>query len=1125
MTEGKPYFRTPALAPDGRTLAFVYANDIWLVDAAGGHAERLTAHYATHISPRFSPDGSLLAFTSTRSGGGDVYTLSLAAGSSEVRRLTYSGSFCDVEDWSADGQHVLYSSDQEQQGFDIYRVALAGGTPHPLLAEPYEQLAHAAVAPDGAALAFNVVHGRWWQRGPHRFAPCDIWLGAATPQPAEARELPRKLTGGESVDGYIGLNRWPLWDPDGAGLYFVSDRADGIENLWYMELASGATRQVTHFREGRVLWPAIARNAGLIVFERDAQLWRLDPREGEAAPLSIQARTDSRYAPSFVEQRTRGFSELALAPDGKKLVFVAHGEIFADFADKETDKERRQGPSFRITDTHARESQVRWTPDSRSLIYVSDRHGEPELYRYDFAARAETRLTDDAVPKFNPCCSPDGVWVAYIRGTDAICLLNLQTGETRPFAQGSFVWNDALAWSPDSRWLAFISHDERFFGNVYLQHITDSSAHQITFLSNITGDNLLWAPDGRFLIFTSGHYRREAQIVRVDLRPPAPHFRETEFERLFAEKEKDGDKEQAQAPVAEAAPAEEPEDTGEDTPAEEPEDTGEDTPAEEPEDTGEDTPADEPEDTGEDAPAAEAEAPADAATAAAAADKPDEQTIELMLDGIERRLRFLTPLQMDAQAQAISRNGRDLLFLAAVAGKTNIWTLPLDEPRRDYPPGQLTASSSSKRQVQFSPGGKSFYYLDDGQITIRKFPQGSEPTVVHVRSEVTVDFHQEKQHVFYEAWRLLRDTFYDPTFRGQDWPALREQFAPLVAGAQTPGELMLVLNLMIGELGASHTGAYWYSGSAGSHGYTGLLFAPEELAASGLLRVASVVPDSPAALLPEPPRVGEYLLAVDDTPLEPPASLDELLQRSVGRRLRLRLAATPEGENTRDLAVRPIDGDDYSYLRYRAWAMANKQYVHRISEGRLGYVHIDEMSYEAYQQFLIDLDTETHSKAGVILDIRYNGGGHISTFILDVLARRNVLRSGFRDRLATDPYHISGNRALHRPTVLVTNESSVSDAEIFTELYRRLGLGRVVGKPTAGRVIGTVSRGLLNGSYLRLPIYSYHTPEGEDLEGTGRTVDIEATRPLGEWSQDRDRQLEAAVRALLELIDGTHEHA
>jgi C-terminal processing protease CtpA/Prc len=292
-----------------------------------------------------------------------------------------------------------------------------------------------------------------------------------------------------------------------------------------------------------------------------------------------------------------------------------------------------------------------------------------------------------------------------------------------------------------------------------------------------------------------------------------------------------------------------------------------------------------------------------------------------------------------------------------------------------------------------------------------------------------------------------------------------------------------------------------------------------EQAASGALRVAEVLPDSPAALLPEPPQPGEYLVALDGTPITPQSNLDDLLQRKVGRRVELRFAAAPDASESRSLNIRPIDSDDYEHLRYRAWVNANKAYVHRISEGRLGYVHIEAMSYEAYQQFLVDLDAETHSKVGVVLDIRYNGGGHIATFILDVLARPPVLRSGFRGSLVSDPYHFSGNRTLNRPTVLVTNESSASNAEIFTEIYRRLELGQVVGKPTSGAVIGTINVGLLNGSYLRLPIYSYHTPEGEDLEGTGRSVDILVERPVGEWAAGRDRQLDSAVEALLANID------
>jgi Tol biopolymer transport system component/C-terminal processing protease CtpA/Prc len=1126
--EGTPYFRTPALSADGHYVAFEYASDIWLVPTRGGTAERLTAHAAAHHSPQFSPDGTLLAFTSNRTSRGDIYVVPIGEQNSRpgaVQRLTVHDSYSGVEAWAPDGQHLYFTSSRDQQSQSIYRVSLAGETPLLIHTEPYENLSHVAVSPDGQVLAFNTTHNPWWRRGPDPYAPNLIWLlHLNAPSWHQAMEL-RYSSGSAPLEATHDLasfieaapmpsGRWPLWAPDGMGLYFVSDHT-GSENIWYQPLHPSHDAperqplQITHFTAGRVLWPSISLTStdngkGMLVYEHEWQLWQTDLASGESAPIPIRVRADTKITPVYVEVRTRYFSEVRLAPDGKKIAFVAHGEIFADFADKETDKEQREGPSFRVTSTHSREQQVSWMPNSRSLVYISDRHGENELYRYDFTTRTETRLTNDAAPKWSPCCSPDGTWVAYIRGLDAIYLLNLKSGEVRPFAQGNFVRSRSLAWSPDSAWLAYLSHDARFFCNAYVQHLNEKTAHQITFLSNISGYDLLWAPNGRYLIFTSAQYRLESQIVRVDLRPVTPFLREQEFEKLFEdEKEKEKEKDKAKElqheqqerseELTTAAPDQEPPDTPDETP---------DTPTEAP-----DTPTDD-EESGEQK---KAEKPASSSSKV--------PRVEIVFAGIERRLRFLTHIQMDASAEAISPDSRDLLFLASVADKVNIWNLHMDEPRSDSPPEQLTASSGTKRDVQFSPDGKRFFYLDDGQIISRKFPRANEPTTLYVRGDVTIDFTQEKYQIFGEAWRLLRDTFYDPTFGGQDWDAIRTRFAPLIAGVQTHGDLARLLNLMVGELRASHLGAFWGGSWRGRDGYTGLIFDPLTQREQGALRIAAIVPDSPVALLDTPPRIGEYLVAIDGTTLTAQSNVDALLQRTVGRRVLLRLAATPAGDDAREVAVRPVDEDTYEHLRYRAWVNENKAYVHRISNGRLGYIHVEAMSYYAYQQFFVDLDAETYNRDGLVLDVRYNGGGHVSTFILDVLARRTVLISGFRQQISTNTYHLSGNRAFNKPTILLTNASSASDAEVFTETYRRLGLGKVVGKPTAGSVIWTINWPLLNNFTFRLPIYSVSTPEGENLEGTGRPVDIEVERPPGEWALGRDRQIEAAVAALLEGTD------
>jgi Tol biopolymer transport system component/C-terminal processing protease CtpA/Prc len=1087
----RPYFRTPALAPDGKLIAFAYAADIWIVDVNGGDAERLTAHPSRHSAPRWSPDGQQLAFSSNRTGQGDLYTLPLREGT--VRRVTFHDAASATEAWSIDGSQLYFSSAREQQSSAIYRVAAAGGTPIQWISQPYEQLNGLSISPDGSLLAFNVSRDAWWRRGPNPYGGAEIWLGSNAIDADDYRLF----------SDYVGMNRWPLWSPDGQGLYFVSDR-DGMENLWFKPLEGGTARKITSFSEGRLLWPTISADGRTIVFERDFSIWRLDVPSGVVSPLPIRVRPDTKITPVRVQTYSRELSELELSPDGKKIAYVVRGAVFADFADKETDKEQRQGPSFRVTNTPFRESDVVWSPDSARIAYISDRHGDEELYLYTFASNTETRLTNSPRPKSAPRYSPDGAWIAFARGDDEIRLLNTATNEDRPFARANFNQGTSLAWSPDSKWLVFIAQDERFFSNLYVQRIDEDTARQITFLSNIHAYGPLWAANGRFILFTTSQYRAESQIARVDLRPLLPAFREAEFEKLFDPPANDNGRKKDESPPAEEQASDAEPQVSES--AEQPP---------QPEPIQGETKAQEP------------------------APKPHNVEVVIVFDGIERRLRFLTPIQLDASAQCISPDSRDLIFSATVTDKLNLWSMPLDEPRQEQPPRQLTSGTGYKWAVQFAPDGKSFYFLDTGQIMIRKFP-GGEQSALPISADVIVDFNQEKIQIFDECWRLLRDQFYDPTFRGLDWSAARTQFAPLAAGAQTAGDLLAIVNLMVGELRASHLGLFPTNQPSVQNGYIGLLFDRAEQASAGRLRVSAIIPDSPAALAGDDQgiQVGDYVVAVEGVPIEPTTNLDRLLQRTVGRRVRLRIEtpaqaaqgaqnpgdragaapAEPPAE-PRELAVRPIAADHYDRLRYRNWAYANERYVHQISGGRLGYVHIRRMSYDAYQQFLADLDAEAHSKEGVVVDVRFNGGGHIATFILDVLTRRSIVISALRDRPPMDASHLAGNRVLNKPTVLLINEGSGSNTEMFTESYRRLGLGKVVGRPSAGAVIWTTGRRLLDGSLLRLPYIKVTTPEGEDLEGTGRAVDVDVALPVGEPARGRDSQLDAAVAALLAQLD------
>ncbi|MBM3212339.1 hypothetical protein FJZ33_08970 [Candidatus Poribacteria bacterium] len=267
-------------------------------------------------------------------------------------------------------------------------------------------------------------------------------------------------------------------------------------------------------------------------------------------------------------------------------------------------------------------------------------------------------------------------------------------------------------------------------------------------------------------------------------------------------------------------------------------------------------------------------------------------------------------------------------------------------------------------------------------------------------------------------------------------------------------------------------------------------------------------------------KIGDYILAIDGIRLDKSVNIWNQLKHKARKRVLLTVNSKPDIEGARIVQISPINIWNMGNLCYNNWIRENASYVHKYSGGRLGYVHIREMSYEAYIKLLVDLDTEAHNKEGVVVDVRYNGGGHIASFILDVLRKRSYLYSIYRDRPPTSATNLAGNSILEKPTILVQNEHSGSNTEMFSEEYRRFGIGKVVGTPTAGAVIWTTNRGLLDGTWFRVPFIRVATIEGQNLEGTARTVDIWVERPLGEAAKGKDSQLDAAIKHLLRQIDG-----
>ena len=854
-----------------------------------------------------------------------------------------------------------------------------------------------------------------------------------------------------------GKSSWPMWSADGRHIYFMSDR-DGAENLWVRQ-ASGqaAPKKLTSFRGGRLLWPTISHDGKRIAFEREFGIWTVDISGADAAEArQVGITRRGAITPPDVERvrSTSQFSELALSPDARKIAFVSRGEIFASAS-------RDGGDAVRVTMTPAIESSPVWAPDSRTLAYVSARDGEPRIYLYDFTTNVERPLTAGGGDR-GPAFSPDGRKLAFVRNRRELRVIEVDTKDGKDTKLSEGLFGDSLdtggaQWSPDGRWLAIFATGTKGFTNVHLIPAAGGPPRAASFVSNVFANTISWGRDGTFVLFDTRQRTENGQLARVDLVPRTPRFREDQFRDLFTPPARPAPSEPRTPPPADAPPA------------------------------------------------------ADPKTAKPEPAKP----VEPVFDEIRTRISLL-PVGVDVLSHAVSPDGKQVVLIAGAEGQQNLYLYPLDELATDRVARQLTTTASGKADPQFSPDGREIFYLDGGRVSIVTVEQRTSRTV-NVTAEMTVDFDTEKHEVFKQAWTLIRDNFYDPAFHGVDWNESQKIYAPRIAGAGSPDEMRRLLNLMIGDLNASHLGTSGPGGGGPLAGKLGLRFDRVEYERTGRLRVTEVIPLGPAAVARDI-RAGDYLLAIDGAVLGAGVNLDERLQHRIDRRVMLRISSSADGASPREVAVRPINQGTEKNLLYRAWVEANRAYVHKQSGGRLGYVHMFSMGGPQLEQLYMDLDAENHARDGVVIDIRNNNGGFVNVYAIDVIARQPYLRMTVRGMPEAPARTVLGQRALEAPTALVINQHSLSDAEDFTEGYRTLKLGPVIGEPTSGWIIYTWNTQLIDGSGFRLPRMKVAGADGKNMELNPRPVDIPVTRPVGETKTGKDTQLDRAVAELLKKI-------
>jgi Tol biopolymer transport system component/C-terminal processing protease CtpA/Prc len=710
------------------------------------------------------------------------------------------------------------------------------------------------------------------------------------------------------------------------------------------------------------------------------------------------------------------------------------------------------GDALRVTQTAGPETQVAWAPDSSRIAYVSERDAVTHVFVYDFAHRTETQLTHDPTPDQAPRFSPDGKSLAFVRDRRELRVIDLESKQDRLLASGSLGGG---------------------FG---------------------PGAGPAWSPDGKWIAYASAGDRALRNIYVVPAAGGAPQ--QISFLANTSASSMQWSPDGKFLLYATNQRTETPQIARIDLTPRQPDFS---------EARFEDL--------------FKAEPPRERGPGAADR-KPPVKPVEIVFEGIRERISML-PIGLDVSNPQISPDGRLLLVNATVGSQQNLYLYSLEETGGRGGRGgagqqrvarQLTSTPGRKSHAQFSPDSKEVYYLEAGRVQAIGVDNRITRAVA-VNAEMDVNFDQEKMAAFEEAWAGQRDNFYDPKMHGVDWNAVRRTYAPLIEGSRTPDEMRRLLRLMVGELNSSHSGVSAPTGNQdpaeagpprGITGQLGLSFDRAEYERSGKLRITEVLPHSPAALAKIQP--GEELRSVDGVAIGPHVNLDELLQHKVDKRVVLDIGG-------HEVTVRPAG--TLAEQIYRKWVEDNRAYVARASAGRLGYIHMRDMSAQALTQLYLDLDADNRAKDGVVIDIRNNNGGFVNAYALDVLARRPYMTMTGRGAPAGPARTMLGQRSLELPTILVVNQHSLSDAEDFTEGYRTLKLGKVVGEPTAGWIVYTGAMELVDGSSMRLPGTLITGADGKNMENNPRPVDVFASRPIGESYSNKDTQLDVAVGELL----------
>lgn len=1061
-------------AVSARHLAFVYAGDLWVADRDGDGVRRLTSGLGDESRPRFSPDGSLLAFSARYEGNTDVFTVPVEGG--EPRRLTWHPAEDLVQGFSPDGKTVLFTSSRDvftRRHLQLLTVPLDGGNPQRL---PVPHAFKATFSPDGGRIAYLPLYEAFRQWKNYRGGTASrVWLYDLKTR--DVVQVPQPEGRCNDTD--------PMWV--GELVFFLSDR-NGEFNLFVYDTRSRKVEQLTTHTD----FPIVSASAGggTIIYEQAGSLHLYEPGARKVRRLTIGVPADLPETRPRYAKGSKWIRDWDVSPSGARAVFEFRGEIVTVPAEKGDPRNLTRTPGVN-------ERGPAWSPDGNRIAWFSDAGGEYAIHVASQDGKGEPSVYKPGGAGFydNLKWSPDGRKLAWTDNSLSLFWLDLDQGTVRKISS-ELLYSPAptlaFNWSPDSAWIAYTRNAVSNFQQVYLYALAEDKSTPLTDSLADVGEPVFDA-SGKYLYMLAstdaGPIRDWFALSNTDTRMtnavylavlsrdvPSPLARQSDEEKgKPSPPRKDAEAQKADAPPAPGGP------------------NGAGQPAAAPDATA----AGKPKGTEK------------------AADSPAAVTVDF--EGLDQRILPL-PVRGAIFARPTAGEPGKLFYLKQSEGSGRGGG-PREMTLCRYDLEKREEETLLDRVLDFraTPDGKKLlirqqqgWILADARGRIDPGKGGMSLDAVQVRVEPRAEWRQ----IFDEAWRINRDYFYAPNYHGANWPAMREKYAPFLPHLATREDLNRVLQWMCSELAVGHHRVGGGDIPGGAETVPGGLLGADYEVADGRYRFRKVYgglnwnPDLRSPLT-EPGvdvKTGEYLLAVDGKDLVPPDNLFARFENTAGRIVEITVGPDPSGKGSRTVKVVPVSTD--AALRNRDWVEGNIRRVHQATDGRVAYVYVPDTSTLGHTFFKRYFFPQAQKEA-IILDDRFNGGGSFADYYIDHLRRPPL--AWWAMRYGTDLP--TPQAAIQGPKAMIIDETAGSGGDFLPWMFHKLKMGPLVGRRTWGGLVGILGFPvLMDGGYVTAPNLAIWTPEqGWVVENEGVPPDIEVEQFPAAVMDGKDPQLEAAI--------------